>query len=986
MYLETGRQVGHFEIVALIGEGGMGEVYLARDLELGRQVALKVLPHHAADDPVRLARFEREAQVLASLNHPHVGSIFGFEKFGDVHVLILELVPGRTLAEWCASRPPVEEVLRVFLQIAEGLEAAHARGVIHRDLKPANVKITPSGAAKILDFGLADVWDSAHPDAGDTLELAVPPAIAPDSDDDSAVSAASGAGPMVGTLPYMSPEQARGLPVDNQTDIWAFGCLLFEALSGGRAFPGDSAPDVLTAILSHEPDWSRLPAGLPDRLRLLLRRCLAKDRHRRLHHTADARLEIQEVLDRAETPPRGRSRRRVWTGLAALAAVVVGALALLSFNLPRARTSPVREPVRRLEIGLSADAPLWLWYWRPVPALAVSPDGRRLVYVAERGLGAQLYLRNMGDSAALPLEDTEEARHPFFSPDGRRVAFFSETELRVLDLESRGITRLCDATPESTGGAWGDDGFLYFTPDPASPVYRVPASGGEPEPVTELDAAREERAHLWPEVLPGSATLIYNAMTDAGLTGSRLVAQSLDGGGRSVLAEGGAHARYFSGSDGGPDQIVYADTGKLLSLPFDPAGLRGVGAPRTLLEGVRTEATGAAQYAISMDGTVVYVPGAAELGDRSLVWAESDGNLEPLAAPRRNYRAPRISPDGRRIALEINDAGRYDVWIYDAERSTLSRLTFEGNNFSPLWTPDGREITFVSDSGGRFAILSKPFDDSGPARTLLTSERSLLPSSWSPDGRSLAYYERHPDRQLDILVWNEGESASRPFIASPTTELKPRFSPDGRWIAFLSDRTGRREVFMAPFPQGEPVLQISTEGGRDPAWGGRGDRLYYRRDDEIVEVALEFDSVVEVGAPRVIYELDLLTPSLGRPSWARAAASGTSQRPAGAEAFAPHTFRRPAHPEPGTGRPWRAEYRYVDAEDLLSVELIEGFRARLGSRRVVLRTDSQPGVVDSDYDIAAVSGKLLLVRGGEEQPVVDRLGVAMGLLASPATP
>lgn len=505
MGLTPGIQLGRFEIVSPLGQGGMGEVYLARDLNLGRQVALKVLTFSGGDVLERVERFEREARLLASLSHPHIGSIFGFESVEDNHFLILELVPGPTLDAWLKNRPSRNDILQLFVQIAEGLEAAHSRGIVHRDLKPANIKIAASGSAKILDFGIADVLHPLENQAadGDTLEL--PQAGTPHPPGNDAEKNSEKAGEththsgaaMIGTLPYMSPEQARGQAVGRQADIWSFGCLLYEALSGGRAFPGNASPDVLVAILRHDPDWEKLPRNLPPRLLRLIRRCLDRNPYNRMHHIADVRIELQGILDdELETRSASSPRRRAWAVALVLAFLVATVLAFISNPQPRASLPEKKKTARLLEISLPDDAPIWLWWWRPVPALAISPDGRQVVYVADRGLGTQLYLRNLDASSVTALEGTEDARHPFFSPDGKSLAYFSETELLTIDLQSLRIRKLLEVMPESSGGSWADDGYLCYTPSPTSPVFRVSEPGGAAEPVTKLDASRGESASL----------------------------------------------------------------------------------------------------------------------------------------------------------------------------------------------------------------------------------------------------------------------------------------------------------------------------------------------------------------------------------------------------------------------------------------------------------------------------------------------------------
>ena len=711
----TGKTLGHYQVTGKLGAGGMGEVYRATDTRLGRDVALKVLPEAFARDPERLARFEREARVLAQLNHPNIAAIYGFEHVDGVPFLVLEYVPGQTLAEMIAAVPLAPEtLLQICSEVGYALEEAHSKAVVHRDLKPANIKITPEGKIKVLDFGLAKAFadESAGGDPAQSPTLSV---------------GATRVGTLLGTAAYMSPEQARGQPLDRRTDIWSLGCVLYEMLAGKRAFSGASITDVVAAVVRAEPDWTALPASTPAAMRALLRRCLEKDPRRRLQHIGDARILLEELEEPAPalSPARPAAPwpRRVLPWALALLMAVAAALAWWR------ATRPQPGPVTRTQVTLSPTDRLVL---ADAPCLALSPDGTRLVYTARRAGRAQLFLRRMDRFEAAPIAGTEGTEGPFFSPDGEWVGFFAGGKLKKAALSGGAPVALCDAQ-DSRGAAWGADDVIVFTPSGAlgAGLMRVSASGGAPQALTTPDAKQGESGHRWPEILPGGKALLFSVWTGGSFEEARIAVLRLDTGERKTLLEGGTNPRYAAGGSGG-GYLIFARAGGLLAAPFDAAQLRLTGPPVPVLSGLITNArTGAAQFTLSATGSLAYVPGSADSGETSLVWVDRKGQVAPLTAAHRTYTNPRLSPDGRRLAVTPLAAGGRHVWVLDLARNTAARLTFEGNtNSSPAWSPDGRRIVFRSNQAGADNLYWKPADGSGPEERLTTSGNNQTNTSF----------------------------------------------------------------------------------------------------------------------------------------------------------------------------------------------------------------------------------------------------------------
>ncbi|MGI8783712.1 MAG: protein kinase domain-containing protein [Acidobacteriota bacterium] len=840
MTLSAGTRLGPYEVGKLLGAGGMGEVYRATDTKLRRDVALKVLPGEFSRDDERMARLEREAQLLASLNHPHIAAIYGLEESNGVRALAMELVDGPTLGERIAAGPiPVDEALPIARQIAEALEYAHDKGIIHRDLKPANVKITHDGNVKVLDFGLAKALEG-DPAA---VDAAKSPTI---------TFAATQAGVIMGTAAYMSPEQARGKPADRRSDIWAFGCVLYEMLTGRPAFEGETVSDTLAAVLRADIDWRSLPAAAPPSIRQLLRRCLDRDPKRRLQSVAEARIAVQVTeenpITAANESPAARAGWKQILPWAATAVMAVLAASLLFWPPSRGADA---QPSFRLVVALPPNENLRATVKL---ATAISPDGSRLAYVATRGGQVQLFIRPLDQFEAAPIEGTEGASNPFFSPDGQWVGYFAQGKLKKIPISGGAPVEICRGTEDERGASWGTDNVIIFTPTtrPDKGLFKVSAAGGAPEMITTPDRGKDEGNHRWPEVLPGGKWVLFTIESPgrSSFDEARIGLLSLETGERRVLIEGGSNARYSS-----TGHILYGRTGRIFGAPFDLDRLQVTGPSVPILEGVRTlPTTGAAHFSLSRSGSLVYVPDTAGGGIQSLRWVDRQGSSTPIAAPRRSYISTSLSPDGGQLALTIGAADS-DIWLYDLRRGILTRLTFEiGDDFMPCWTPDGKRVTYSSEKNGPANLFWRPIDGSAPEERLLESRYDQYPGSWSRDGRLLAYEEEHPDTQKDIWVLpRDGDRKPRPFLRTPFDEEAPRFSPDGRWIAYTSTESGHGEVYVQAFPGPGGKRQITTGGGQGPVWGPNGKELFYLNpENRLMVVSVETHLSFTISVPRQI--------------------------------------------------------------------------------------------------------------------------------------
>jgi serine/threonine-protein kinase len=822
----AGRRIGFYQILSLLGSGGMGEVYRAKDTKLKREVALKVLPDAFASDPERMARFQREAEVLAALNHPNIAQIYGLED----RALVMELVEGENLP----SPLPVETALNYARQIAEALEAAHEKGIIHRDLKPSNIMITAAGVVKVLDFGLA----------AQSREL--------EEGESSSVSPTR-SGMIIGTPAYMSPEQARGEPVDRRADIWAFGVVLYEMLTGKEAFGRDTPSDTLAAVLKDEPEWDRVP----QRAQRLLRRCLEKNPKQRLRDIADA----MALIDDTPTGTVPRPRKLPWFVAAALTVIA----AVLGFGWWRA-TRPVHRPLMRFSVDLGPEAVEGL-----LITAAISPDGTRLAFVA-RGPGGkeQLATRLLEQAQATLLPGTENAADPFFSPDGQWVGFFADGKMKKISVQGGAVVTLCDASG-ARGASWGEDGSIIVTLGGGldGGLSRVPDAGGTPQAITK-PGDKGEATHRWPQILPGEAVLFTGHTVLADYDNASIEVLSLKTGKWKTVQRGGYFARYVPSG-----HLLYIHQGKLFAVGFDLDRLEVRGTPAPLLEDVAAHMSiSGGQYDISRNGTFVYLTGVSSTASWPVAWMDSSGKTQPLRAPGEYY-APRFSPDGKRLALSVASGKGGDIQIYDWQHDTMTPLTYfpQKANTLPVWTPDGKHIVFRAQAPGRFLLYWIRTEGLGEAQLLLESKSQLAPYSFSPDGKRLAYSEQNVDTGFDL--WTLPLDVSDPehpkpaepelFLRTPINEAEPAFSPDGRWIAYTSNLSGRGEVYVGPFAGPPGKVQISNGGGRHPIWSGNGRELFYLAPDSRIIVATyteKSDSFVP-DKPRPWSDTEILDPPSG---------------------------------------------------------------------------------------------------------------------------
>jgi len=840
--LSIGHTVGQYVISAHLGAGGMGEVYRARDQKLGRDVAIKILPTVFTSDQERLARFAREARILAALNHPHIGAIYGVEDTGPVRALVLELVDGPTLADRIQhGRIPVAEALKIARQIADALEAAHEKGIVHRDLKPANIKVTPDGVVKVLDFGLAK---AASGDTG-----------ADPSQSPTITVAGTREGVLLGTAAYMSPEQARGQTVDKRTDIWAFGCVLYEMLTGRAAFPGSSVSDTLVAILERTPDWTALPNATPAAIQRLLQRCLEKDSKLRLHDIVDGRIEIDDALRAKQSDPAPQLRSR-WLKLAAAGAVVIS-VALGGWAVSRLRQPAAEAPVLRLQIN-PPDGGQFDRLGAFSPSLALSPDGRTAVFGATVDGKRALWLRSLDDTKARPLSGTQNATWPFWSPDGKSIAFFSQGKLWRIDIAGGNPFAICDLT-RIMGGVWAPDGRILVGIFGGT-LASVPASGGTLSPLTALDMSMGDRAHVWPQLLPGGHFLYWAASSKPEHNGVVYAASFEKPNERISLVTSETRALYATGPDG-QGYLLWQRAGTLVAQEFDGATLEFAGEPRPIAEGVGVVAASAIiAVTASTNGTLLY----ASPDLQQLTWFDRAAKLlGTVGDPGVFFSGIRISPDGKQIATTRIDAGR-DLWLIDADRGTSRRTTHDsGGGFDPQWSPDSRTILFTGENVT--ALYRKDAAGAGPDQRLGSLPLSNL-TDWSHDGRFVLGTRGTVETQTDIWVLPvtaDGQlvpdAAVKPYLRTPVSESGGRFSPEAtpRWVAYQSNESGRNEVYVQSFPDARGPHRISADGGTAPQWGRDGRELFYRSAaGKVVAVNVTLGSdTVAASSPRELFTI-----------------------------------------------------------------------------------------------------------------------------------
>jgi serine/threonine-protein kinase len=848
---------GKYETIEKIGRGGMGAVYRALDRNLGRQVAVKVLPPEFSSDPERLARFEREAKLLAALNHPNIAAVHELAEEEGRRFLILEMVEGETLqTRLDRGALNVEETLETCRQVAAGLEAAHEKGIIHRDLKPGNIMITTEGQVKILDFGLAKTQ------AGETtgVDIAHLPTI---------TAQMTEPGVILGTAAYMSPEQARGRAVDKRADIWAFGCVAYECLTGERTFQGETVSDTLAQILKAEPDWSRLPADTPTRIKVLLHRCLMKDPRERLHDIADARIDIAEAISQPAVPEAVSIRRpyRAWILAGIMGGLIVGAVtaALITWHLkPAAPSLSTMRSVLKIESGQ------WLEgirspSGRPTrTAMAVSSDGRLIVYSAipeNPGPQAkpQIYLRRLEQMEAAPVAGTEGGTSPFLSPDDRWIGFWEGGELKKVPISGGVPTTLCDiSNPYAFGADWGPDNAIVFSPGQALGLARISEEGGKPEVLTVPDTAKDEHGHRLPHCLPGGRGVLFTIAGHWFDNHPRLAGLDLGTRKWHVIMEDAADGRYLR-----TGHLVFLRQGMLMAVRFDLDRLEVTGQPvpvvANVMQGLNVPDSsmtiGAGQYSVSNSGLLTYVPGGIFLDrENSLVRVDQKGNVQSVGDFKAPFDYISFSPDERRIAYQTIGK-EWGVWIYDLNRGAASKLTGEGFAEGFSWTPDGKRLVLSWWKSGQPNLCWQPVDGSSPMERLTTSESWQLPGSFTPDGSTLAFTEVCPETGCDIVLLDMKSRRVSSFLNTKAYEATPEFSPDGRWLAYVSGESGRREVWVQPFPGPGGRWQVSKEGGRGPLWSKDGRQLFYHQADDQVWVAdIRTEESFAPGKPRLLFE------------------------------------------------------------------------------------------------------------------------------------
>ncbi len=821
-----GRSIAHYTITAKIGEGGMGEVYRATDAKLKRDVALKVLPESFTQDPQRMARFTREAQVLASLNHPNIGAIFGLEEEDGIRALVLELIEGEDLSERIAKGPiPLEKSLKIALQIAEALEAAHEKGIIHRDLKPANIKITPDGQVKVLDFGLAKAATAASEASPD---LTASPTLS---------MQATQAGIILGTAAYMSPEQAKGKAVDKRADIWAFGCVLFEMLTGHQAFPGSEVTDILAAVIRAEPEWDRLPRDVHPGLRTLLVRCLEKELRQRKQSIADVRAELELSPTRADPTMKATSDpggSRSWARTVA-AAILTAALASAITGLVLWDTDPATSLILRFPITLPAEQ-------QPsdnAASLAISPNGQSIVTVGPN----QLYLRNLDEIEARAVPGTEGATGAFFSPDSRWIGFFANGSVHKVLVEGGAPQRIGRMPAIPQGASWGSDNVIVIGASLDGIVMIAADPGSVQSPLTTDGTPLYEERHFSPHILPDGRNVVF--MLEEG-EDSYVAVASLETGDYWKLFPGGA-PRYLA-----TGHLIYEDAGNLMAVPFDSVALEPSGDPGLVLEGVfsyRWVGSNVSYYAISDDGTLVYVPGGEVEFRRTtrLAWVDRSGKIRPIGDDVNDHFYPRLHPSGEQLAVSRQDEAGRNIYLCDVSRATPERFTSDGVNYLSAWSPLGDRLFY---QGLYWKAL-----DSIESQTLPVENNLGWPGSVSPDGRYLAYTDVEPETSGNIWIVDlDDPGQPTGFAGGPDNERAPWFSPDGRAIAYVvGTSSGDMEVYVAPFPGPGRPLSVSSGGGTEPVWAPNGE-LFYWQGNTLFAVEVATTPELRILEEQVLFE------------------------------------------------------------------------------------------------------------------------------------
>jgi serine/threonine protein kinase/Tol biopolymer transport system component len=848
MALAAGTKLGSYEVLSQIGAGGMGEVYQAHDTKLGRDVAIKVLPEAFAHDADRLSRFQREAKMLAALNHPNIATIHGLEQSGGTSYLVMELVSGDTLVE-CVQREgqlPVEEALAIAKQIAEALEAAHEKGIIHRDLKPANVKVTPEGKVKVLDFGLAKAFsgDPTNEDMSNSPTLSM---------------AATMHGVILGTAAYMSPEQAKGKAVDKRTDIWAFGAVLYELLTAKQAFHGEDTSEILAAVIKTEPNWNLLPETTPPGIRKLLRRCLQKDKTLRLRDAGDALMEIHEALttptSAEQVAVQGKSPLRSIRVAWSVAALV--SLALLVVVVFGALESLRRPPEETQAVRFSVSPPdMWTFSQTSVQGtgapnpLAVSPDGHRVAFLATNADGKHLlWVRSLDALAAQALAGTDGAGRPFWSPDSRFLGFFADGKLKKVEVSGGPPITLCEA-PNDRGGTWSQDGVIVFIGTYPGALQKVSASGGVPTAATTL--SQGEIAHVRPIFLPDGRHFLYRAFNNTSQVEGPIYLASLDSAERKLLLNSdSANIAYTQG------HLLFLRERTLMAQPFDAQRLVLTSDAFPIAEQIQTQANPpSGVFSASGNGVLAYQTGTGAAGFQ-LAWFDRSGKQVSVLGDRAEYSDLELSPDGKRASVNIPDqAGKQrDIWFYDLGRGLRTRFTFgPADALTSIWSPDASRVIFNWRRKGHYDLYLKASSGAGTEEVLLEDNLEKYPLSWSPDGRFILYDSQGTNYSLFVLPLS-GDRKPFPFLKTQFNVASAQFSPDGRWVAYQSNESGRAEVYAAPFPGPGGKWQISTTGGVLPRWSHDGKEIFYiAPDNKLMAAAVDGKGgSFEVGAVKQLF-------------------------------------------------------------------------------------------------------------------------------------
>jgi serine/threonine-protein kinase len=830
MSLAAGARLGPYEILGPLGAGGMGEVYRARDTRLDRIVAVKVLPEQVSQNPQARERFEREARAVSSLNHPHICMLYDVGRRGDADYLVMEYLEGETFARLFKKGPlPFQQVLLWAIEIAGALDHAHRHHITHRDLKPGNIMLTKAGV-KVLDFGLAKVHHAE----------AVP-------ESEQSTNTLTEEGVVLGTLQYMAPEQLEGKAADARTDIFAFGAVVYEMVTGKKAFEGKSRASVIGAILHIEPPaMSSLQAVTPPALDRTIRKCLAKDADKRWQSAGDVRDELEWIREAGSqvgvttAQPLIKWRMLSVCGALAVAAVCAGIAAGWYGK------SVSRPSVSRFTITLP---PTQRLVAPDQPAVAISPDGKDVVYVAAQGGTQQLFLRPLATLDTKPIAETEGAVAPFFSPDGQWVGFFADGKLKKVALNGGGAVTLAQA-PHPAGGSWSSEGAVALQPMSAAVqgLQQVAQDGGVLQALTRV--GKGQNVHCWPEFLPDGKAILFAGSPTFTAWGNAQIGIQQGGRERNNLAFG-SQPRYARAG-----YLLYARSGTLMAMQFDPRRLVPTGAAVPVIEGVmQSTASGAAQYDVSSTGTLVYLSGGGGDSLSRLVWVNRGGTEQLLPTASRRYQFPRVSPDGGRLVFGIAEQ-EMQIWVYTLARNTLTRVTLEGDvNGTPIWSPDGKRIAFDSNRLGPDNLFWQASDGSSVgAERLSASDHTHAPSSFSPDGKLLAYVEVSPQTGRDIWILRLSDHKAEPFLRTIYEETAPRFSPDGRFLAYSSDETGRREIYIQSYPGPSGKWQISDEGGQEPVWNPNGRELFYRNGSKMIAVEIDSKSGFSASKPRILFE------------------------------------------------------------------------------------------------------------------------------------